>query len=269
MNSIEDFDIDGNRMFVIDSRGRDYLAVFSWERGQEPVLENPPTQVEGGPFNGVAAVNGNVVVSGGTTFLNRFTYNQNGDLEGPVNFGRDRGHPDIILSSNGQYAFISTDFGIGLDIDRFGIMSLFIGDELEIPTVVSELGIPESGITEGTTSPVGFPIQSTILNDHLLVAHAGGLTIIDIIDEGGFGTSTTFNTGITGISVTEDNNIAYVIGLQNSSPALARIDLSDINNPTIISIETLATDNIPTSVATTADDIFIAAGNTGILSLPK
>ena len=269
MKSIDDFDLDGNLLFVLDSRGRDYFAVFSFENGQEELL-SAPVPVEGGPFNGISAVNGNVVISGGTTFLNRFRYDNNGNIKGPVNFGRDRGHPDVLLSRNGQYAYISADFGFGLDIDRFGVMSLFIGDDLEIPAVISELGIPEAGFTEGTTKPVGFPIQSSLFDDHLLVAHGGGLTIVELAQEGVFGNSNLIATNVSGISVTADGNNAYLIGYDGDSPVLVAIDLADINNPVIISQNTLPTNGeTPTSVAVGSNDVYIAAGNSGIITIPK
>ncbi|MEO9870790.1 hypothetical protein [Ekhidna sp.] len=269
MNSIDDFDVDGDLIFVLDSRGRDFMAVFSFD-GNNVSLVSDPVTVEGGPFNGISAVSGNLVVSGGTTFLNRFTYSEKGDVQGPISFGRDRGHPDVLLSTNGQAAFISTDFGIGLDIERFGVTSLFIGDELDIPYVISELGIAESGLTEGLTSPVGFPIQSVIYNDNLLVAHGGGLTIIDLIEDYVFGSNNMIDIGINAISVDVDSDIAYVIGYQETIPSLVRVDITDLSAPTIISTEALPTNgSIPTSVAVGTSNVYIAAGKAGLITLPK
>ena len=154
MNSIDDFDKDGNLIFVLDSRNRDYLAVFSLE-GDNVRLVSDPVTVQGGPFNGISAANGNLVVAGGTTFLNRFRYMSGGKIEGPVSFGRDRGHPDVLLSADGQAAFVSTDFVGGED--GFGVSSLILGDQLQIPFISSELIISGAGFTNGVTSPVGFP----------------------------------------------------------------------------------------------------------------
>lgn len=268
MHSIDDFAVDGELIFVLDSRNRDYVAVFSFD-GNNATLITPPHRVQGGPFNGIAATGGNLVVSGGTTFLNRFQYNREGEIFGPVNFGRDRGHPDVILSEDGQYAFLSTDFGIGLDIDRFGIMSLFIGDQLEIPLVISELGIAESGMTLGLTSPVGFPIQSSLMQNHLLVAHGGGLSLIELVEGGTFGNVNTIATDISGVSLTVDGSNAYLIGYDGNTPVLLAFDLADISSPALISQTTLDINDIPTSVAVGSLDVFIAAGNSGILRFPK
>ncbi|WP_462250352.1 hypothetical protein [Ekhidna sp.] len=267
MHSIDDFDVDNNLIFVLDSRGRDYLAVFSFN-GTNADLVSRPVQVEGGPFNGISASAGNLVVSGGTTFLNRFTYSSNGEIQGPISFGRDRGHPDVLLSSDGQAAFISTDFDGG--VNGFGVTSLFLGDELQIPFIVSELRIMEAGFSSGVTSPVGFPIQTATFNDNLIVAHGGGLTIINLLEGYVFNSNENIDIGISAISITIDSNIAYVIGFQNNTPTLVRVDLSDISNPTTLSSESLPIgDNIPTSIGVGIDDLYIAAGSAGIVVLPK
>lgn len=267
MNSIDDFDTDDDLIFVLDSRGRDFLAVFSFD-GTEVELVSRPQTVQGGPFNGISAAAGNLVVSGGTTFLNRFTYSQDGDIQGNVSFGRDRGHPDVLLSPDGQAAFISTDFDGG--VNGFGVTSLHIGEGLQIPFIVSELRIMEAGFSRGVTSPVGFPIQTAVFNDNLIVAHGGGLTIISLSEGYSFESNTNVNIGISAISVAIDANIAYVLGYQGDSPALVRLDLTDINNPNIIGTETLPTNgSIPTSVAVGINDLYIAAGNAGIIQLSK
>ncbi|MEO9485602.1 MAG: hypothetical protein ABJG47_19235 [Ekhidna sp.] len=267
MNSIDDFDKDGDLIFVLDSRGRDYMAVFSFD-GRAADLVTKPLTVEGGPFNGISASNGNLVVSGGTTFLNRFKYSNNGELEGPVTFGRDRGHPDVLLSDDGQAAFISTDFDGG--VNGFGVTSLYIGDQLQIPFIASELRILESGITIGVTGPVGFPIQTATYNDNLIVAHGGGLTIISLIENYVFDTSTNVDIGISGVSLAMDSNIGYIIGYQGEIPTLVKVDLSDISSPILVSSESLPTEgNIPTSIALGDTDIYIAAGTAGLIVLPK
>lgn len=267
MNSIDDFDKDGNLIFVLDSRGRDYIAVYSFD-GREVDLVTKPVSVQGGPFNGISAASGNLVVAGGTTFLNRFTYSSSGSIQGPVTFGRDRGHPDVLLSSDGQAAFVSTDFVGG--VNGFGVSSLYIGDKLQIPFIQSELRIFDAGFTAGVTKPVGFTIQTAVYNDNLIVAHGGGLTIINLLEGYVFGTNMNVDIGISAISIAIDSNIAYITGYQGDSPALARVDMTDINNPGVLGIEILSTNgSIPTSIALGVTDIYIAAGDAGLIILPK
>ena len=267
MHSIDDFDVDGNLIFALDSRGRNYVAVYSFD-GQEVKIVNDPIQVQGGPFNGIAAAQGNLVISGGTTFLERFTYSNGGKIDGPVRFGRDRGHPDIILSNDGQAAFVSTDFGIGLDIERFGIMSLFIGDELQIPYVISELGIEASGFTPGLTTPTGFPIQSVQVSDRLFVAHGGGVTAIDL-EQNVFANSQELDLEINSTAIDATTSTVYVVGLMNEIPTLLTLDISDTQNTVVAnSFELDVNGEVPTAIAIGSNDIYVAVGRAGIISLP-
>lgn len=267
MHSIDDFAVDGDLIFTLDARGRNYFTVYRFD-GVEVEQVSKPIQVQGGPFNGIAANEGNLVISGGTTFLERFTYSKNGTVKGPIRFGRDRGHPDIILSDDGQAAFVSTDFGIGLDIDRFGIMSLHLGNGLQAPFVLSELGIESSGFTTGVTTPVGFPIQSKQVDNRLLVAHGGGLTVIEL-EQNSFANHQNLNLGISATAIDASESTAYLVGFVNEVPSLMQLDISNMEN--VIVVNTISLDigtDIPTSIAVGESDIFIAAGSSGIISIP-
>ncbi|MEP5611924.1 MAG: hypothetical protein ABJP45_06725 [Cyclobacteriaceae bacterium] len=267
MNSIDDFDIVGNLLFVLDARGKNYLAAYNISNLQNPELIDGPYLVQGGPFNGISARGGNLVVSGGTFYLEYFQYSSSGKLAGSASFGRDRGHPDVLLSNNGQVAFASTDFNGLVDDTRFGVMSLSLGTELNIPTVISQKGIPTAGFTDGGTSPVGFPIQTALSNDNLLVAHGGGLSIIELVDDSALGDSRLIDLGLQAVSVQVQNDIAYVIGI-GTVPSLVKVDISDTSNPVIIETVTLNIGNsIPTSLALANSFVYIAAGQEGLLKL--
>ncbi|MEQ9404045.1 MAG: hypothetical protein RIM99_10690 [Cyclobacteriaceae bacterium] len=270
MKGIDDFSIDGDLLFVLDARSQDYFASYSISLVESPVLLDGPIAVQGGPYNGISARGGNIVVSGGSGFLEYFQYSADGKLTGSATFGRDRGHPDVILSNTGAVAFVSTDFSTRVNGSRFGMISLLLGATLNVPGVISQHPIPEAGFTLGINSPVGFPIQADIYNNHLLVAHGGGMTIIELIDEAAFGETSLFNPGIEAVSVIAENNIAYIIGYSNSNPVLIKADITDILNP--ITLETVAldiNDDIPTSVALSSQHIFVAAGKSGIVKLIK
>ncbi len=267
MRGIDDFDIAGDLLFVLDARGNNYVASYSIADLDNPELIDGPYLVPGEPFNGISARNGNLVVSGGTRHLEYFQYDASGEISGPATFGRDRGHPDVLLSDNGQVAFASTDFNLDRKVNgaRFGILALSLGTELQIPTEIDQIGITEAGITDGVTTPVGFPIQTALYNNRLLVAHGGGLTIIDLVEQSAFGASRLLDLGINAISVQAQNDIAYVIGLD---PTLVKVDISDPANPSIIeSVPLNIGDNIPTSLALSNTSVFIAAGEAGLLEL--
>ena len=117
---------------------------------------------------------------------------------------------------------------------------------------------------------MAFPIQTALLNNNLLVAHGGGLTIIELVENYTFGSNSLIDIGINGVAVHVDQSNAYVIGYQNDTPILVTLDLSDISNPVILSSEEIAANgSLPTSIATGPDDIYIAAGEAGIIRLQK
>jgi hypothetical protein len=268
MKSIDDFDVDGDLLFIIDARNKNYLASYSIGDINNPKLEDGPILVNGGPFNGVSANNGNLVVSGGTLLLEYFQYSSAGKLKGSVTFGRDRGHPDVTLSDNGQVAFVSTDFQIVPDKPRFGAMALHLGEKLSIPSVLSEYRIEGAGFSQGLTMPVGFPIKIKVHNDHLLVAHGGGLTIIELIENSAFGTVNTFDFEIEATAIATLNNTAYIVGYTPNGQVLMKIDLKDIDNLSVLETELLnIASSVPTSVAATNQFVFIAAGEAGLLKL--
>ena len=270
MKGIDDFVIDGDLLFVLDARGKNYVATYNIGDLQNPELVDGPYLVQGGPFNGISARGGNLVVSGGTFYLEYFQYSSSGELSGSASFSRDRGHPDVLLSNNGQVAFVSTDFQLDKKVDnaRFGIMALSLGTKLQIPTVISQVGILEAGITEGLTTPVGFPIQTALSGDNLLVAHGGGLTVIELIDESALGNMQLVDFGVEAISVEVQDDVAYVIGI-GSEPFLVKFDISDASTPLITETVPLNIgSSIPTSVAVSSTSIYIAAGEAGLVRLP-
>lgn len=266
MHSIDDVDVDDDLIFILDTRGHDFVAVYSIENTKLSLV-TPPINVQGGPFNGISASNGNMVVSGGTFFLERFTYSQNGDLNGPVTFGRDRGHPDVQLSEDGNFAFVSTDFSLEAK-PRFGVLSLQLGNKLSLPTVVSELGIEGSGFSTGVTTPTGFPIKSVTTNDHLLVAHGNGLTFIPLT-EGVFNEAYDLDVEMNCTAITINAGMAYLVGMANDGPTLVQVDITNINTPSIESTEKLLTSEIPTSIAVGENTIYVAVGKDGLLEVVK
>lgn len=268
MHSIDAFSIDGDLLFVIDARGEDYLAVYSLVDPTDPVLVSGPVGVNGGPFTGVSAAGGNVVVSGGTTHLNFYKYDGSGNLSKTESiFARDRGHPDVLLSSDGEVAYLSTDFNDIVDDAEFGIVTVGLDDLTRSPVLISELGIPESGFTTGTTRPTGFPIKTAVLNNHLLVAHGGGLSVIELIEGKALTNIQTYNFSIEATDIALFGTTAYLVGSFDSQALMVSVDLSDIDNPTVIESTPLNAASIPTSIAVNSNWIVIAAHEGGLITI--
>ena len=265
MNSIDAMSIDGDLLFLVDARGEDYLAVYSLSDPIRPTLVSGPIGVNGGPFTGVSAANGNVVVSGGTTHLNYRKYDTNGKLSTAESiFGRDRGHPDVLLSSDGAVAYLSTDFNDIVDDAEFGIVTILLDDLAGSPVLLSELGIPGSGFSNTTTRPTGFPIKTAIVGNHLAVAHNAGFTLIELIEGRYLAGVNTIDIDLEATNLAVNDLTAYVIG-RDPSPTLVQIDLTDINSPVVTDRMDLSITSVPTSIAVTDDLILIAANEDGII----
>ena len=78
--SVDDLAVAEEFLFALDAREPGHLSVFSLHDSLAPVLVSGPTEVGVGPFSGVSAGNGHVIVSGGTSSLSLFSYDAIGRL---------------------------------------------------------------------------------------------------------------------------------------------------------------------------------------------
>jgi hypothetical protein len=258
--SIDDLCLDGNLLFALDAEVVGYISVYNIENPAAPKLLSSNTKVPVEPFSGISANNGNVVVSGGTKYFSHKTYNAEGEIsKGQNRLTRDQGHPDVLLSNDGNTALISTHF----EGSRFGIISAKLtNSDVE---VISEIIIPGAGFTTGTTDLTGFPIKSALYQNSVLVAHGAGLTIFDL-NNNALTQLIHLNLNIEAVNITVHNDFAYVIGY-SPLPTLVKVDIKDLNSPSIIESTELSTAGDISSIAVSDKAIFITAGESGILSL--
>ena len=258
-NRIDDASIDGNLLFTLDAEESGYISVYTLDDPSKPKLLSSTTSTPVGPYAGISAKNGNIVVSGGTKYFAHRTYDKEGKLSKKENqLTRDQGHPDVLLSKNGNTALISTHF----EGTRFGIISADVTSS-EV-TVTSEHTIEGAGFTTGTTSLTGFPIKSSLYNDKVLVAHGKGLTIFTLTNQR-LDHFKTIDLGIEAVNIAVHKNIAYIIGY-SPKPKLIKVDISKPSTPTIIDNIGLSANTV-TGIAVSEEGIFITAEEKGILSL--
>src|SRR5258705_8772507 len=107
--SVDDLATADGLLFALDARPPGHLSVFSIADPSHPVLANAPVDAAVGPFSGVSAHAGKVIVSGGTSLMSLRAYDARGTLSGVLattDFGR--GQPFVLLSPDGTRAFVST-----------------------------------------------------------------------------------------------------------------------------------------------------------------
>ena len=174
---IDDLAIADGWLFALDATPPGYLIVYSLADPGRPgaAVEIAPVPV--GPFSGVSAAAGVVIVSGGTSQLTLREYGRDGRLGKEVaaaDFGR--GQPDVALRADGRLAAISTH----LYGPEFAITFVAIRRRPLRLEMLSQLRLPDAGFTAGGFKPAHFPIVAAWRGDRVYVAEGGGLDVIDL-----------------------------------------------------------------------------------------
>ncbi|HEX3129199.1 MAG TPA: hypothetical protein VH394_17830 [Thermoanaerobaculia bacterium] len=173
---IDDVAVADGWLFALDATPPGHLLTFSLARPSLPIDQ---AAVPVGPFSGVSAAAGIVIVSGGTSQLTLREYDRNGRLGTEVvtgDFGR--GQPDVAVRPDGRMAAISThtfgpDFAITFaEIQRRPLRLKARG----------QLGLKNAGFTEGGFKPAHFPLTAAWNGDRVYVADGGGMNVIDLAD---------------------------------------------------------------------------------------
>jgi hypothetical protein len=175
--SIDDAAIADSLLFVLDARPPGHLAAYALSGRDSLVLVSPPRVVPVGPFSGVSASNGVVVVSGGTSRLTAWRYDASGIATDSVPFATadlGRGQPNVLLANG--VAFVATHYWgpyFGLNVVRLGVAGQL--------SAAGKLELDGAGFTDGGAKPANFPIGLALLNDTtLLVAFARGVAVVNV-----------------------------------------------------------------------------------------
>jgi len=257
--SVDDLSVDGDLLFVMDSNGTGFLSVYSISDPFNPVLQSGPVAFTTNFFSGISAANGRVVVSGGTSFLTARSYDANGNLGtdvGSIDLGA--GQPDVLISPNGERAFVSTDFSGTFNGQGFGIT--FLDVRTSSLNIESRTGLAGAGFTTGFQFPANFPIESALSGNSLLVAHGGGLSILDATTGG---LQRAIPLGFPAVSVDAEGDTAFIVGQSGGTNSfLAELDLSNTTSQPVV--QTLTGIPQVTGVAANSQFIVIAANNNGL-----
>lgn len=205
--SVDDLSIADGLLFTLDAAGAGHLSVYSLANPDSPQLVSGPVAVPVGPFAGVSAAGGRVVVSGGAGELTVRTYDALGNLGSQVaTADLGIGQPDVLLSSGGAFAHVSTDFAGSVGGAGLGVTILYLANPPTSPTVWSQIGLPGAGFTPGGASPANFPIESAYSGNLLVTAHGGGLSLLNTSTVGQV--MSTVPLGFGGVNVDVNNGRA-------------------------------------------------------------
>ena len=260
--SVDDVSVDGDLLFTLDGFGGG-LSVYSIANPLQPQLVSGPVAADVGPFAGVSAANQRVVVSGGTGSLEVRSYNPDGTLNAAVtSIDLGIGQPDVLISDDGETAYVSTDFAGNVGGQGFGITVIDLTATPGSITITDRIGIVGAGFSEGTSFPANFPIESALQGDTLFVASGNGIAVYDVSNPGNVQTITLIPLPTNPISVDAVNDTLYVVGNAPNS-TMSVIDVSNLNSPIINTV------NLPAggalSVAVTPENVVIADEFLGVL----
>ena len=262
-NRVDDVAVADGFLFLLDAAAGGRLSVMDLKKPGVPTLASSPVNVPIGPFAGVSAGGGRVVVSGGTGLMVVRSYGPDGVLGSAVSsIDLGVGQPDVLVSTDGQQAFVSTDFSGTVSGSGFGITTVALATPPQTQTITSRTGLPGSGFTGGFQAPANFPIEAALFGQDTIVAHGGG---ISRIAPGGVLVGTT-PLGFSGVSVDVVGNTAFVVGTGRS---LAQYDLTAPGAPQFISSVQLSGPGALTGVSANERFIAIAGNQAGLTVLSR
>lgn len=259
LGSVDDVAVADGLLFVLDARPPGHLAVMSLADPATPQPVGAPVGVAVGPFSGVTAARGRVIVSGGTSSLTLRMYDAAGNL-GAVVATADlgRGQPDALLAASGELGFISThDWGPYFHV-------ALVRATLQPPGVaeVGAVRLDTYGFTPGGARPASFPIEAAAEGTLLYVASAAGLGIFDVADERAPKLLARIDPGVMPVNVDVRDGIAAVVG-SVPVPRLVFVDARDPARPQVLQSFPLPEGSLATGVALTQSHAVVAAHGRG------
>jgi len=249
------------KLFVLDAR-RGRLSVYSTASPRAPRLTAAPVAVPVGPFSGVSAGGGRVIVSGGTSELTVLSYDAAGRLGGArATADLGRGQPEVRIAPDGEHAVVSTHF----TRPDFGLTTLLVRPPPEAPVVQGKLTLEAAGFTPGGFKPANFPLVTVLQGDRLIAAYGAGLAVVDVSVPTHPRLVRVVPLDVAPVSVAVDGATLAVVG---SSPA-PRLVLLDAATLEVVRSQLLPAGSKGLDVALTASHVVIAAGPRGALVLPR
>lgn len=259
--SADDVAVADGLLFVLDAHPPGYLAVYRLENPSAPALSGSPVPVEVGPFSGVSAAHGLVVVSGGTSRLSMRSYSRSGVLNSETvtgDFGR--GQPDVVLSPDGRAAYVSThEWGpyFQLTAAKLSLEPLQIRRRGALP-------LDTYGFTPGGAKPANFPIEGATDGSTLYIAFAAGLGVLDVADCSAPKLIALLELDVEPVNVDVRDGVAALVG-SSPSPRLILVDVREPSHPKIQQSIPLPDDSLATGVAIASSYVVLAAHGRGTL----
>jgi hypothetical protein len=259
--SVDDLAVADRLLFALDARAPGSLAVYRLDDPAAPALAQPPVEVDVGPFSGVSAAAGRVVVSGGTSSLSLRAYASGGALGAEVaTADLGRGQPDALVAADGRHAFVS----VHRSGPHFGVASVALAAAPLRAEPRGLLPLDTWGFTPGGARPASFPLECALAGRLLLVAHAAGLGVVDVSAPDAPRLLSVQGVGVEPVNVDARAGLAALVG-SAPRPRLVLLDVASPRQPRILREVPLPEGSRPTGVAIGTAHVVVAAGPAGAL----
>lgn len=278
--TVDDVAVVGSSLFTLDARGG-FLASFKLDAtptAAQPALVSGPLEVVVGPYSGVGAALGRVVVAGGTQQFASFAFDSASKITtAAATTDNGQGQPDVVVAAVGEagaekpYAFVDTH----IDGPDFGITVLDLGGlppAAAALTRVAQIKLAGAGFGPGVTRPSNFPLQSAVFRPAgagtrvaLLVstlAEAPGIAVTNVTNPAAPAAVATLALDATPVHVAATSDAAgaraYVVCVE-PAPALISVDLRDPAAPKVLKSTALGADTRPIGVGVNANSVIVAS----------
>lgn len=258
---IDEVAIDGTLLFALDALEPGALSVFSLADPRAPRLVDGPREVPVGPFSGVAAAHGVVVVSGGTSDLTIHHYDRDGRLqEKVVSLDLGRGQPDVSVRDDGRLAVVSSHFSFLADTFGFTTLALDAGGAMAL----ARIEIDGAGYSPGVARPANFSIATALSGTTLVVTAGRALAFFDLADPAAPRALATLACRFFPIAVAFAGGRVVAVG-SSPEPTIAWVDATHPAQPLLLAEQPLPAGAQPTGVALVGDAAAVAARGAGLL----
>ena len=265
--SVDDVSLGDGLLFALDARAPGHLTVLSLADPRHPTVVAAPVVVPVGPFSGVSAAHGRVIVSGGTSEMTIRTYDSKGALGAEVtSLDLGRGQPDVLLAPDGEHAFVSTHFS--LLRATFGLTVVRLGAALHDAAPVAQVPLDDAGFTTGAARPANFALTSALRGTNLFVASGGGLSSFDVGDPAHPRLLARLPLPVRAVHIDVHGTTAAIVG-SSPAPTLVLVDVGRPDAPIIERTVPLPEQSRPTSVALTGTRALVAAGAAGVVVVER
>jgi hypothetical protein len=173
---IDDLAVAGGWLFALDATPPGHLMTYSLANPGQPAPSGAIVPVPVGPFSGVSAAAGVVIVSGGTSQLTLREVGLDGHFgANVVTADLGRGQPDVALRADGRLAAVSTH----LYGPEFAVTFAEVQRQPLSFRPLGQLRLKDAGFTAGGFKPGHFPLVAAWRGDRVYVADGGGLEVVD------------------------------------------------------------------------------------------